>query len=123
LPSYAQEAYIAAARISIPLHHRAFSMKAKNRFDSLMDAVCAGHGYCGGMHGDKFMHVTDFIPQSGDVTADQFVELVFLAEYENESERMSPRWDRHRQRIRDYFIEHIGSDVVDVGQLKWGVEG
>lgn len=98
-------------------------MKSKNRFDSLMHAVCAGHGYCGGMHGDKFMHVTDFIPRSGDVTADQFVEWVFLAEYENESERMPPRWDRHRQRIRDYFVEHMGSDVVDASQLKWGVKG
>jgi hypothetical protein len=54
-----------------------------------MHAVCVGHGYCGGVHGNKFMHVTDFIPQSGNVTADQFVEWVFQAEYENESERVS----------------------------------
>ncbi|MER8425207.1 hypothetical protein [Mesorhizobium sp. M0435] len=121
--TYAQQGYVAAARVGIPLHHRACSMKAKNRFDSLMHAVCVGHGYCGGRHGDKFMHVTDFIPQAGDVTADQFVEWVFLAEYENESERMSPRWDRHRQRIRDFFVEHMGSDVVDASQLKWGVKG
>jgi hypothetical protein len=92
-------------------------MKVKNRFDSLMHAVCVVHGYCGGMHGDKFMHVTDFIPQAGDVTADQFVKWVFLAEYKNENERMSPKWDRHRQTIRHHFVEHMGSDVVDASQL------
>ncbi|WP_146770346.1 hypothetical protein [Mesorhizobium hawassense] len=121
--TYVQKGYVTAARVGIPLHHRACFMKTNDRFYSLMHAVCAGHGYCGGMHGDKFMDVIDFIPESGNVTADQFVEWVFLAEYENESERMSPRWDRHRQRIQDYFVEHMGSDAVDASQLKWEVEG
>ncbi|MGO4339924.1 hypothetical protein AB4037_34100 [Labrys sp. KB_33_2] len=121
MPTYAQEGYGAKARADDPFHNRVCSMKAKNRFESLIHTVCVCHGYCGGMHGDKFMHVTDLIPRSGYVTPDQFVEWVFLAEYENESERMAPRWDRHRQKIRDCFVEHMGSDVVDAGQLKYGV--
>jgi hypothetical protein len=94
-------------------------VKKREGFDALMHAVCAGHGYCGGMHGDKFMHVTHFIPQTGKITADQFVEWVFIAEYESIDERHSPRYQRHRDRIRDYFIEHIGSDVVDASLLRW----
>ena len=94
-------------------------MEKKNSFASLMDAVCVGLGYCGGMHGDTFVHVTDLMPQSGQVTADQFVELVFQAEYQNLSERMSPRWKQHRERIREYFKKNMGSEVVDANQLRW----
>lgn len=84
-----------------------------------MRAVCVGHGYCGGLHGDRFMHVTDYIPQSGDVTADQFVEWVFLAEHGGQTYRPSPMLDRHRVRLRAFFVEHMGADVVDASQLRW----
>ena len=108
-----------AFRLYIP---RIF-MNTDTKFYRLMHAVCAGHGYCGGMHGDKFVHVTDLIPDSGVVTADQFVEWVFFAEYRNERERNSPRWNHHRETIRRYFVEHMGSDAVDASQLRWDACG
>lgn len=91
----------------------------KLNFDALMYEVCVTHGYCGGLHGDKFVHVTDLLPKDGSVTADQFVDLVFLAEYQNERERNSPRWQRHRQTIRNWFVEHMGSEVVPASRLRW----
>jgi hypothetical protein len=92
-------------------------------FESLMHDVCVGHGYCGGVHDDRFMHVTDFIPESGPVTADQFVAWVYLAEYgRSEEDGYSPLWARHRQTIRNWFVEHMGSEVVDSARLKHGVQ-
>ncbi len=105
---------------SISRYRRENFMNKRNRFDLLMDAVCVGYGYCGGMHGEKFVHETDLLPRSGAITADQFVELVFEAEYENPAERRSPEWLKHRWKLRGFFVDHMGSEVVDAKQLSYG---
>lgn len=92
-------------------------MPKKPNFDTLMTAVCAGHGYCGSLQDGLFVHVTDFIPTRGKVTADEFVDWVFLAE--------GVRWlgdpiaMKHRETLRSYFIAHMGSYVVDARKLRW----
>ncbi|WP_448115465.1 hypothetical protein [Mesorhizobium amorphae] len=93
-------------------------MKEETGFEALMHAVCVGHGYCGGMHGDRFVNVTDLIPKTGTVTADQFVDMLLIAEYENEQHRISPMSLRHRDIFKAWFIEHMGSDAVDASRLR-----
>jgi hypothetical protein len=91
-------------------------MSKKPNFDTLLTAVCAGHGYCGSVQDGRFVHVTDFIPDSGQVTAEQFVDWVFIAD--------GNRWIgdpiamKHRETLRAYFIFHMGADVVDARRLR-----
>ncbi|CAM5504072.1 hypothetical protein MAUB1S_08425 [Mycolicibacterium aubagnense] len=70
------------------------------------------------MHGDRFVNVTDLIPKTGTVTADQFVDMLLIAEYENEQHRISPMSLRHRDIFKAWFIEHMGSDAVDASRLR-----
>ena len=63
-------------------------------------------------------HVTDYFPESGPVTADQFVDWLFLADGMNPSENLS-KWQKHKDRLRDAFVKIMGSEVVDASLLKW----
>ncbi len=83
-------------------------------YDALMHEVCVGWGYCGCIKRNRPLHVSYFIPPDGPVTADQFVEWVFLADNLNPSLRP----DTHRTALRAAFIKHMGGDVVDATLLK-----
>jgi hypothetical protein len=91
----------------------------KNGFDALMDFVCVGHGYCGSIHRDGTpLHVSLFIPDKGPVTADQFVEWVFLADRENPN--VEPDRKQHcKDAIRAAFVAHMGGEMVDAERLRW----
>jgi len=94
-------------------------MTDKTGFDALMDFVCVGHGYCGSIHRNGTpLHVTLFIPDEGPVTADQFVEWVFLADRENPNVEPE-RTQRAKDAIRAAFVEYMGGDVVDAERLRW----
>jgi len=54
-------------------------MEKKPRYNALMYEVCVGRGWCGGIVNGQPSHVDDFIPESGPVTADQFVDWLFMA--------------------------------------------
>lgn len=93
-------------------------MAEKTGYDALMERVCVGLGFCGCVKHGKPLHVDDFIPPSGPVTADQFVEWVFLAD--NMNPNADPkRWDPTKQGIKAAFIEHMGGEVVDAKALRW----
>lgn len=75
-------------------------------------------GFCGSIKDGRPLNVYWFIPSEGPVTADQFVEWVFLAENENpNSEREQTK--RFKVMIKDAFIKHMGAEVVDAKQLRW----
>jgi hypothetical protein len=93
-------------------------MAGENGFDPLMKRICVGLGYCGGMSGGQPMHVTDFIPKDGVVTADEFVDMVFLGD------GMDPAHERSRRQhiadqIREAFVMHMGTEAVDARPLRW----
>jgi hypothetical protein len=93
-------------------------MDIKHDYNALMNEVCVGLGWCGGMVDGKPSHVYDFIPETGPVTADQFVDWLFLAD------GMVPtaepdKWQKHKDMLRDAFVRHMGSAVVDASMLKW----
>jgi len=90
----------------------------KAAYDALMHCVCVDWGFCGCVKNDKPLHVDDLIPETGDVTADQFVEWVFLADNMNPNSDIEI-WQKHKDAIRTAFVKHLGGDVVDASQLKW----
>ena len=85
-------------------------------YELLMHEICVGMGYCGGVIDGEPRHVDDYIPESGPVTAQQFVEWVFLAE------GLNPSGSEHAEGMRKLFIKNMGADVVDAHLLKWHFE-
>ncbi|MER9914996.1 hypothetical protein NKJ71_30735 [Mesorhizobium sp. M0050] len=80
-----------------------FPMPNRPDFDGLMRAVCTGYGYCGSLQDDGFVHVTDFFPERGRVTAEQFVDWLFMAEGD-QGPMGSPSAMLMREKIRNCFI-------------------
>jgi hypothetical protein len=109
---------------TLPLVARADSlplMEKKPGYNALMDEVCIGRGWCGGIVNGQPSHVDDFIPESGPVTADQFVDWLFMADGMDPNEDPS-KWQKHKQGLPDAFIRHMGHDVVDASLLKWALD-
>ncbi|RZJ17897.1 MAG: hypothetical protein EON91_07650 [Brevundimonas sp.] len=89
----------------------------KTGYEALLDLLCVTWGFCGCVKNDRPLHVDDLIPSSGPVTADQFVEWVFLADNMNPNSEPE-KWQGHKDAIRAAFIEHMGGDVVDAAHLQ-----
>ena len=90
-------------------------MQPASRYAALMRDVCVGMGWCGSVVGGQPLHVDMFIPESGPVTANQFVDWLF------EAEGLAGQAESHRKVLHAAFVRHMGSDVIDAGQLKWDV--
>jgi hypothetical protein len=94
------------------------SMSGNPNYNALHHDVCVGHGWCGGIVAGKPSHVDDLIPDSGPVSADQFVDWLFIAEGIDPRSELD-KWQKHKDRLREAFIRHMGADVVDASELKW----
>ena len=64
-------------------------------------------------------HVDDFIPESGEVTADQFIDWLFKAEGMGYPDDFDPRYSTYYNDLKRMFVECLGSDRVDASKLKW----
>jgi hypothetical protein len=93
-------------------------MDANTAYDALMDEICVGLGFCGCIKDGRPLHVRQFIPSKGPVTADQFAEWVFLADDMNPNAEPK-RWESLKEKIKRAFVRHMGADVVDARLLKW----
>lgn len=81
-------------------------------FDGMLNEVCEKMGFCGSVVDGEARHVTDFIPKTGTVSAEQFASWVLIAE------GMSPELERaFRQDLKSVFVEHMKADVVDTEHL------
>ena len=105
------------------------------RYDYLLQEMCVGYGFCGGVKDGQRRHVSDFFPATGPVTAEQFAEWGIEADERDPGifvlhgrdaedlflkatdERYKTRW---RRLLRDLFIKHMGASVVDVSELTSG---
>lgn len=92
-------------------------MRDRTAFDALMHEVCVERGG-GSVVDDRPMHLTDFLPESGEVTADQFADWIFEADGVDPDEDRE-KWQRHIDDLRDAFKRHMGEFSVDVQQLTW----
>jgi hypothetical protein len=94
-------------------------MAATGGIEALMHVVRAQWCLGSVMHGDgEVSDVTQLIPKTGKVTADQFVDWVFLASAE-EARDGTPKWQRARAAIRTAFVTHMGGEVVDAAAFRW----
>ncbi len=87
-------------------------------FDALMDIACSGWGFCGCIKNGNPLHVTDLIPSEGPVSADQFVDWLFLADDMNPNSAPE-RWQRAKKALREAFINCMGAEIVDASRLIW----
>lgn len=97
------------------------TMTEDRGFDALMERVCVGLGFCGCIKRERPLHVTDLIPESGPVTADQFTEWVFLADNQNPNVT-SPSWLKIKGRVREAFVACMGAEEVDASVLRWNLD-
>lgn len=93
-------------------------MSETRPFDELMREVCVTYGYCGGIVDGKPSHVTDFIPESGPVTAKQFADWLFLADGADPTE-ISGRQAKLHAALESAFVRHLGAATVDASILRW----
>mgnify|MGYP001261309255 CR=1 FL=1 len=89
-------------------------------YNGLMQEVCVGHGWCGGIVDGEPSHVDDFIPENGPVSSDQFVDWLFTADGVDPVEERE-RWARQRTELKAAYVQYMGADVVDASLLKWAV--
>ena len=89
-------------------------------FDGLMDEVCVGLGFCGSgsRRAGTHLHVTKFIPEEGDISADLFVEWLFLADRYDPNAHPDQSL-RLKGQLRRAFVKHMGAEVVDAKLLRW----
>jgi hypothetical protein len=93
-------------------------MSGSKNYENLMHEVCVEKGWCGGVVDGKPTHVDDFIPESGRVTAEQFVDWLFRADGMDPFVELE-KWQKHKDGLTDAFIRHMGADVVDASMLNW----
>ena len=89
----------------------------ENRYQKLMHYVCVEYGYCGSIVADKPLRVSDFIPNSGDVTSEQFAEWVLLADGCGPSSPLKFR-EKHKKDIIKAFLEYMGKEIVTASELR-----
>lgn len=92
-------------------------MKRASGYNALMAEVCVGMGFCGGIVDDQPLHVDMFVPESGPVTAEQFIDWLFKAEGMTREDDMK----RHKAALLAAFVRHMGCEAVDAALLKWDV--
>ncbi|WP_379550642.1 hypothetical protein [Qipengyuania sp. DGS5-3] len=88
-------------------------------YNRLLNDVCVGFGFCGGVREDKPCHVDDFIPNDGEVTVDQFIQWLFRGEGDGYPTDYDVRCSPHYDGLKRLFVKHMGSDKVDASKLKW----
>jgi hypothetical protein len=90
-------------------------MSDASAYDRLLEEVCVELGFCGAIVDAKPLHVDQFVPDQGSVSADEFVDWVFKAEGWNPSAREA---QEYRLSLREAFIRHMGGEAVDA-QAFW----
>ena len=79
-----------------------------------MHAFCCDLGWCGSAKNGKRQHVSDFIPKTGQVTAEQFARWLITAEgFDPNHLRTS-----ELKQLTSVFIKHMGADVVYASALR-----
>jgi hypothetical protein len=95
-------------------------MGRPNAVDGMLHEFCVRYGWCGCVKGGKPLHITDFIPETGPVSADQFARWLIMADGLDPDEPTSEirRWIHRLKRV---FVKHMGADVIDASKLRSGI--
>jgi hypothetical protein len=95
------------------------SMGKPNKFDGMMHELCVRLGWCGCIKDNKPLHVTDFIPASGLVSADEFAKWIIMADG-IDPDQVSNDIKRWMSQLKTVFVKHMGADNIDASQLRSG---
>ena len=90
--------------------------KAGRGLDALLQWVCVTMGHCGGIVEDEPRHVTDYFPEGGHVSANEFAHWAFLVEGDKMTMDEVLCHD-HGASIRDAFIHFMGAETVSVERM------
>ena len=93
-------------------------MGRPNAFDGMMHEFCVRFGWCGGIKDGKPLHVTDFIPETGPVSADEFARWLIIADGINPDQVSSSEIRRWARQLKAVFVKHMGADVIDARKLR-----
>lgn len=92
-------------------------MNGLKNYEAMIREVCVEQGWCGGMVDGKPTHVDDFIPETGQVSAEQFSDWLLRAE--GIDPLVEPdQWQKHKDGLKDVFVRHMGAEVVDASMLR-----
>jgi hypothetical protein len=92
-------------------------MGRPNAFDGMMHQFCVELGWCGGERDGKRLHVSDFIPETGLVSADEFARWLVTAEGLTPDQLSRSELDQ----LEDVFVKHMGASLVEVSKLRSGL--
>ena len=95
-------------------------MSRPNAFDGMMHEFCVGLGWCGSVKYGKPLHVTDFIPETGLVSADDFARWLIMADGLDPDQLSPSEIRRWIPELKSVFVKHMGADVVDASKLRSG---
>jgi len=92
-------------------------MGRPNAFDGMMHQFCVELGWCGGVKDGKPLHVSDFIPETGPVSADEFARWLILVDGLNPDQLSRSEFNQ----LIEVFVKHMGASVVDANKLRSGL--
>ena len=93
-------------------------MGRPNAFDGMMHEFCVGLGWCGCVKDGKPLHVTDFIPETGPVSADEFARWLIMADGLDPDQLSVSEIRRWIPQLKAVFVKHMGADVIDASNLR-----
>ena len=96
-------------------------MSRPNAFDGMMHEFCVRLGWCGCVKDGRPLHVTDFIPETGPVSADEFAKWLIMADG-LDPDQLSPEIRRWLPQLKAVFIKHMGADIIDASKLRSGYD-
>jgi hypothetical protein len=92
-------------------------MGRPNAFDEMLREFCIKLGWCGGVKDGKPVYVIDFIPETGPVSADEFVRWLIMADGLDPDQLSAAQINRWIPELKAVFVKHMGADVIDASNL------
>lgn len=95
-------------------------MGRPNAFDGMLHECCVGLGWCGTVKHGEVLHITQFIPEEGPVTAEEFAAWVIRSDGIDLGAISRAQRNSWMQQLKTVFIQHMGADVIDAKLLRSG---
>ena len=93
-------------------------MGRPNAFDGMMHEFCVKLGWCGCVKDGKPLHVSDFIPETGPVSADEFARFLIMADGFDPDRLSDSELRGLMTQLKAVFVKHMEADVVDASNLR-----
>ena len=93
-------------------------MGRPNAFEGMMHEFCVRLGWCGCVKDGKPLHVTDFIPETGPVSAEEFARWLIMGDGLDPDQLSRSEIRRWMSQLKAVFVKHMAADVVDASKLR-----